>query len=203
MYLSILNTKEMKLTNLLHMYVDDFDSSDLANKRPSQATRRAAALAIVRGVLVENQLVTDDVVKQITIKHHASGEPFLYFPKTMSSLSLHISISHSGTWIACLISSSEKPACIDLEDLSITRKYLKLAEHYFSEPEIDFVREQGPLGFYKLWTAKEAISKVQGKGLSQVLQTSLQITHGNVASEDYNLSQSLTNDYICTVAEKK
>jgi len=203
MYLSILNSKELELMNLLHAYVDNFDCSDLATTRPSLTTRRAAALAMMRSMLVKNKLVTGDMVKQITIKHHASGEPFICFPKDMQNLPLHISISHSGAWIACLISSNEKPACIDLEDLSITRKYLKLAEHYFSEPEIDFVKQQGALGFYKLWTAKEAIAKVQGKGLSQVLQTSLHIIDGDVASEDYNLSQSLTNDYIYTVAEKK
>lgn len=71
------------------------------------------------------------------------------------------------------MSDREKPVCLDIENITINRPYQKLSASVFSEKENQFVLQAGQLGFYKLWSAKEAIAKCRGKGLSDALKIDL------------------------------
>src|SRR5690242_1095493 len=117
MYLSIYKIDDPKLINLLALHNNNLASCDFSLPI-SQFTRRSCALAIAKDLLIKNQLCSLENAKSVTIQHHTSGEPFLKLQNVDSPLPLHISISHSGSWLACLISPIEKAACIDLEDLS-------------------------------------------------------------------------------------
>jgi 4'-phosphopantetheinyl transferase len=193
---------EMKI--LLESYVDDFDHSDLLVARPHQNTRRACILALARDLLVKKLFFSLEEAKQVTIERYSSGEPYLKVPGREDS-GLHISISHSGLWMACLISTGGKSAGIDMEDLSLKRNFLNLARHFFSYEEYEYVKELGVLAFYKLWTAKEAIAKLRGKGLSEVLRIKLspgEVEAGHVSLEGcgYDLVRHATEAYIYTIA---
>ncbi len=201
------------MKDLLRSYVNAFDCSNLSLARHPQTTRRACALALARDLLIKNKILSAESTKQTTIQHYASGMPYLKIPTENNAqprtrpLALQISNSHSGAWIACLISEAEYPAGIDLEDLSIKRSYLKLAEHYFSVSEIEYVKRHGPEAFYKLWTAKEAIAKLQGKGLAEALKIQLDpvsLDSIMVCTESchYRLERQITQDYIYTIARK-
>lgn len=206
MHLSILkiNTQEMK--GLLKAHVVHCDDSDLTSGRPSLATRRACSLALARHLLVKHGLLEIERANRTTIQHDESGAPYLAAPEE-GRLKLQISISHSGPWSACLIAEGQKYIGLDLEDIHIQRNFLKLAEHYFSGEEIDYVRRCGGHAFYQLWTAKEAIAKLHGKGLSEALKIKLlpiKLDRGGMPFESpgYRLTQCATQDYIYTIAAR-
>lgn len=192
------------MRGLLEAHIVEFADIDVSNVRPSHAVRRACSLALARHLLIENQLLPITSANETTIQHEESGKPYLKFPKG-SHPDLQISISHSGQWCACLIAEGKQSVGLDLEDLHIPRSFLKLAEHYFSSEETECVRQYGKEAFYKLWTAKEAIAKQLGKGLSEVLKIKLIPTASDnnrvsFGSPGYRLSQHMTQDYIYTIA---
>lgn len=206
MYLSILKFGSNELSELFNTHCPSKSPKTLNNNRISQDVKRAAALAMTRDLLLSNKLLPKDLAKQTHIKHHESGEPFLYHP-TEKHLPLHISISHSGPWMACVISPSDIHACIDLEDLNQQRNHHIIADHYFDDQEKTFVKNSGIMAFYKIWTAKEAIAKFHGKGLSEALKTKLDLAFLDLAVLDYTqdniqLTQTLANDYFYTIAKR-
>ncbi|MBW8309788.1 MAG: 4'-phosphopantetheinyl transferase superfamily protein [Candidatus Paracaedibacteraceae bacterium] len=111
-------------------------------------------------------------IKDLEIRHEASGRPYLYSSKASVDLPL-ISISHSGTWIGVILSDPSTYATLDLEDMTLPRSHASLSNNFFSETEKNLVLAQGALGFLKLWTAKEAIAKWQGEGINFVLNVDL------------------------------
>ncbi len=110
-----------------------------------------------------------------------------------------------------------EPVGLDIEDLSLKRNFLNLAKHFFSMEEYEYVRKFGVMAFYKLWTAKEAIAKLRGRGLAEVLRIKLcprsvedgfarlegGLEVGLEGGEDlkgYTLERCVTADYIYTIA---
>ncbi|HNV83612.1 MAG TPA: 4'-phosphopantetheinyl transferase superfamily protein [Arenimonas sp.] len=82
---------------------------------------------------------------------------------------LHVSISHSGKWLAAAVSQS--PIGIDIEGYGKSRNWLAIARHIFSEDEIVHLEacESGELEqyFYLYWTMKESSAKQYGLGLKK------------------------------------
>lgn len=79
-----------------------------------------------------------------------------------------ISLSHSGKWVACAI--SEAPVGLDIEHCK-PRDYDTLARQICSVNEWrtfqSLPQKQRELWFYRLWTAKEALFKLDGAGLTR------------------------------------
>lgn len=95
-------------------------------------------------------------------EYNEFGKPFL------RGKSLHFSLSHCKTAVACAVSKSE--IGVDLETLRdfderITNRVLTPAELKLLESAKD-PKEL----FFKLWTQKEAVSKFEGVGLGLVLK---------------------------------
>jgi 4'-phosphopantetheinyl transferase len=151
----------------------EFDYSDLSTKRPCLQTRRVASLVLARHLLVQAEILSQEESKGLKIERKSSGSPYLTHPLYSKHLLPSISISHSGSWVACLLSSPQTPAAIDIEDTTIMRRYQELSEYAFSDEENQFVSHYGKLSFYRLWTAKESIAKCQEKGLSKALKIDL------------------------------
>lgn len=67
----------------------------------------------------------------------------------------YFNVTHSRGYVACIV--SDKPCGIDI------------AKRFFSKSEYEYIsdcpKEQGKRRFYEIWTAKEAYSKYEGKGL--------------------------------------
>ena len=92
------------------------------------------------------------------------GKPYLVeYPE------LHFSLSHSGTWVVCALSSS--PVGIDVEE--IKSMDLDNSAPYFTCSEHSDLLSKAPadrLGhFFNLWTAKESYVKMTGAGLKYPL----------------------------------
>ncbi|HBN22604.1 MAG TPA: hypothetical protein DD412_05140 [Holosporales bacterium] len=130
------------------------------SKRPSLSFRRAVVLALVRRLLIEEFHITLDQVSRVLIHREASGAPYLILPETSSLPSnFHISISHTGPWVAFILSDLKNPTTIDIEDSQKQRAFTEIASSIFSEQEQNYVERYGALGFYYLWGAKESLAK--------------------------------------------
>lgn len=217
--LSILRFDSLDLKTAVETYAPSFDPS-IFQENPrqfSRTTRRTAALALVRHLLITHHLIPASKVSLVTIQHRESGEPFLDMDMDMDldledldnqhSPALHISISHSGPWLACVLSPPDVRGCIDIEDRHKKRDYESIARRFFYPPEITCVQNQGSIGFYKIWTAKEALAKFHGQGLAHALSQNLNEPFLLGACLDYvqndiQLKTNITSEYIYTVAQK-
>lgn len=175
-----------------------FSIINIETNRPTLKIRRAAAQALMRSLLVKHYGFSKETSSSVEISRMASGKPYLKAPGIKDLPS--ISISHSGPWIACLVASPHVTASIDIEDLTKKRSTESIALHYFFPQEIDYVKTKGDLGFFQIWTAKEAISKCLGQGLGTVLNIDLShslrdnalISDVNYEDMSYALVQGLT-----------
>lgn len=204
MHLNIFNKHSPELRAVLARYVPGFDVESLAEARLSPVTRRKISLAIARCILFDEYQFTIEEVMATNILRLETGEPYLKVP---GENDLNISISHSGDWFACVISSQHEKTCIDIEDKSLNRKWQSIAKRYFSAIENQYVLKTGINGFYKLWTTKEALAKLAGKGLEKVLQTKMDQTFIEAESvyenEGVKIQHAQTDDYYYTIATKK
>ena len=193
--------------------INSNDFPEIKKVRPSLESRRALALALTRSLLTKQGFLSYEQAKKVEIHKLKSGEPFLKSPQRLKQVLPSISISHSGSWVGCLLFDKKIPSGLDIEDLTINRPYKQLSEYAFSKEENQFVSETGQLGFYQLWTAKEAIAKCNGKGLHYALHINLgfQLEHSlsnpviiaNIKNEGYHLCQQVVdNSLVVTLATK-
>ena len=90
------------------------------------------------------------------------GKPFL-----INIPELHFSLSHTGREVALVFSRS--PVGFDMEKSGRQTDFLTLAKRFFTATEVAAIvaagNDAGPC-FLELWTAKEAILKLEGTGIS-------------------------------------
>jgi len=116
------------------------------------------------------------------------GKPYV------EGLDINISLSHTEDIIVMGI--SEGVFGLDIEKIK-ERDYLKTAERFYTEKEIEKVREKGIKEFYRLWTMKEAHSKMKGKNLDT------RITEEKIKGEGYKIITHNLEDYLLTVVCSK
>ena len=101
--------------------------------------------------------------KQLEFSSNSYGKPFL-----VSNPYINFNISHSGCYIACVL--SDQPVGVDIEVIKPID--FKIAEKYFAPDETAYMMENNPtFRFYEIWTKKESRIKWEGKGLYQPLNT--------------------------------
>jgi 4'-phosphopantetheinyl transferase len=105
-----------------------------------------------------------------------SGQPDAHFdlaaepsgrPMVMGRPDIFISISHSRGTLACAATFAG-PLGIDLEIARPDRDLSGIAAFAFGPGERQRAAAEGPDGFYRIWTLREAIAKAEGVGLAQV-----------------------------------
>ena len=100
---------------------------------------------------------------------HPGGKPFF-----VNHPDLHFSLSHSGSEVA--IAFSRTPIGFDMEKKERHADFVSVARRFFSEAEtaqISAAGEHASSLFMDLWTAKEAILKLEGSGISGGLERAL------------------------------
>lgn len=181
--LYIVSMKSHDFPRFMSVFLPDrtVNLEEITGSRPSLALRRDVTLAAARSLLVEKGDISLPQIQEIRINHAPSGQPFLAImvqedgcPRLFPSLS----VSHSGFWVSCLIGEGTAEVGLDIEDMGqegrlSSRSYSDLADYAFSSTEIEFVRQYQEIGFYRIWTAKEAIAKCYGQGLDFALQLDL------------------------------
>lgn len=94
--------------------------------------------------------------RDLVVSTSATGKPFF------ENADLHFNVSHSGGVVVAAVSGS--PVGIDIEVPGRCRDFLEIARRFFHPDEAD--RCSGEDEFLRLWTAKEAMLKLAGTGLS-------------------------------------
>ena len=114
---------------------------------------------------------------------------------------LHVSISHSGDWIAAAVSVA--PIGIDIENFAKQRDFMAIARHVFSDAEVKVLEACKPLhlaqNFYLYWTLKESIAKQFGSGLKFEVSRS-QSAKPVPGSVQADILSWLCADYVLAVA---
>jgi len=86
------------------------------------------------------------------------GRPYLVDRPTFD-----FNISHSGDWVLCVI-GAERKVGVDVEQ---TGEFLEEVVDRFSQSEVSYIRERSGgdrvEAFYRIWTAKEAYLKADGR----------------------------------------
>jgi 4'-phosphopantetheinyl transferase len=92
-------------------------------------------------------------------------------PKICGAAAQHFNLSHCEGAVACAF-SHETEVGVDVECLD-RRAPIELAESHFAASECAWLGQQPEglrsIGFFRLWTLKEAYIKATGRGLSQRL----------------------------------
>lgn len=98
-----------------------------------------------------------------------AGKPYL------KNYPFYFSLSHSGSYVLCVLSRREVGADIQLQ-LPETNE--RLMQRFFTEEESFFCQqcasaEEKEDCFYRLWSCKEAYGKLTGKGLTGALPVNM------------------------------
>ncbi len=136
--------------------------------------------------LVHRLLATLDKAgtRSFLIHVSATGKPYL-----ADRPDLHISISHSGDWVACAVAGV--PVGVDIERIDRRRATSELIEEVCSDEEQRLIRRLSPARresfFTELWTLKEAWLKRHGAPLDvarmrAIKWSSVKAPEGNCAS---------------------
>ena len=88
-----------------------------------------------------------------------NGKPF--FADGPGDGHVDLSVSNSGDYWVCAVST--EPCGVDVQ-VEEDRDTDAIARRMFKPGELEYIRKEGPKGFYKLWTRREAYGKLTGKG---------------------------------------
>lgn len=94
----------------------------------------------------------------VSLTYDEKGKPHIY---VNGQDAIHFSLSHSGDYVACIV--SESICGIDIEKHS-DRPYEKILRRVCTESESGFITNVNE--FYNLWTLKEGVLKATGRGMS-------------------------------------
>lgn len=127
---------------------------------PADRDRWMRSRALLRMSLAQ-RLGVD--ARAIAFRCGPNGKPEL---QEQAAVPLRFNLSHSGDYVAVAISAEQ--VGVDLEQWEGSLPVIELAEHEFRPDESAAISESAEphLLFYRLWTAKEAVMKCTGFGLS-------------------------------------
>ncbi|MBD1379482.1 4'-phosphopantetheinyl transferase family protein [Metabacillus arenae] len=122
---------------------------------------------------------------KISFETNKFGKPFIM---TSDRLSVYFNLSHSGSWVVCVLGEVENGIDIQkIEDID-----MNVAQRFFSHEEyaalLELSEKERIDYFYHLWTLKESYIKAIGEGLSIPLNSFL------IQSTDANQYVSSTSN---------
>ena len=125
-------------------------------------------------------------IENPSILKNENGKPYI------ENDGVHFSLSHTHGLAVCVV--ADTPVGVDCEKIAprSDTDIQKFANRYFVENEIKLLKNSGntPLGFYKIWTGKEAVIKKRGSNMSDIKKI-------DVTQE--NLQIFLENGYIISI----
>lgn len=154
---------EIKIQNINELNIEEI-SKGVSIARLNRAAKFKNEIDRIRSISVEyllNSMVKEiypSVKLPLDIEYDEKGKPHSY----NNDEEIHFSLSHSGDYVACMI--SDKPCGIDIERHSKSRDYDKVAKRICTEEELTGINSK--TDFYNVWTLKESVLKAVGLGLS-------------------------------------
>ena len=133
----------------------------LAYSKPNKCTRAEMSAEGVR--LLRDLLERVGESTDVELAREPSGRPYIIGRKD-----LDFNVSHSESLVVCALSIGDGRVGVDTEPMRSTvpaERQKRFAEKYFSENEIKLF-ESIPSSFSRIWTAKEALLKRDGRGIT-------------------------------------
>jgi 4'-phosphopantetheinyl transferase len=173
-YLSVLTAQEL---NKASRYRQESDRKQFI-----------VARYLVRNILAKIGLLP---VAAIDFQYNEFNKPFVG--------GIEFNISHSGDYVVIAISS--QPIGIDVEVINYDFDYTSLIPTIFSEEETEYINQSKTIGFYTLWTRKEAILKATGEGLTDDIEEDNCLNNLQYRKEKkYFLTSFKIGNYIASLA---
>ncbi|MEA3362283.1 MAG: 4'-phosphopantetheinyl transferase superfamily protein [Thermodesulfobacteriota bacterium] len=136
----------------------------------------------------------------LRFRYNESGKPFL---DEEHNSALSFNLSHSGSWAIIAVTSGIDVG-IDSERIDPELNFQQLANHFFDLTEKNRLEKYSRIrqrrGFYRLWTEKEAILKMEGSGF-RGLKSEEQLSA--LPKHSYLKKVFLAPDYVSTVATNR
>jgi 4'-phosphopantetheinyl transferase len=145
-------------------WLNDLERARLA--RMGSALRRAQFLAGHRLARVMAAERSGHAAGDWNLLADADGAPLLRL-RSGAAATLHVSLAHSGEWVACAV--ADTPVGLDVEAETRARDLDALAAYTFAPEHVARLRALDGVGkaeaFYRFWTLAEAHGKHAGHGL--------------------------------------
>ena len=123
---------------------------------------RAAFVAGRSGLRRAASLYPGIPVTELLIETAPDGKPHF------SNAEIHFNLSHTDSTVAAVF--SESPVGIDIESRGRCRDFVGIARRFFHPSEaVAISKSRDEEQFLRLWTAKEAMLKLSGEGISRGL----------------------------------
>ena len=132
-----------------------------AIKNPKRRLESASALAAL-SILTKQYSSSPS----LDVLRDENGKPFF------KDADIPFSLAHSGDIsIAAICDEKDKSIGVDVEKILERQNCLQFAERFFNETEkSEFAKSNFSLNsFFRLWTRKEAVAKMTGLGVSEIL----------------------------------
>jgi 4'-phosphopantetheinyl transferase len=135
--------------------------------------------------------------KELVIKNSLFGKPFLSNPEKSK---ICFNLAHSGNMLLFAI-GKVKHVGIDVEKIEEKIDFKGISPMVFSfDEQLTLSLSMDPIHyFYALWTAKEAILKVSGRGFSYPVNQFSVVIH-NGTSHPSLIPEELTCGYSCSLS---
>lgn len=141
------------------LYVDNICAGGNENSKTESLSALWGLVSLAKKANVDLQ--------GLALARSENGKPYFKNSPWQFSIS-HTGDLRSGSF-ACALSDGR--VGIDIEaKMTTDEKAIKLAERFFSARELEFVKKAPRENFTKVWTAKEACTKILGVTLSEGLK---------------------------------
>lgn len=146
------------------------------------------------------------------------------FNQSTAKLELHINecvintcISHSHGFVGVALNLESEAFGFDLEKISLTRPFEKLAKHFYHTDEVILITSQPNTQsqantFFRIWTLKESLAKATGRPIAKLLSpnvfnelnlvslaASSQVVNTQTETFDLTLVHKKSTDWRCFV----
>lgn len=157
-----------KYLNQIDEFVDILSSDELIRASKFHFNKDKNWFIISRGLLrIFMNYYTAIPAAQIKFSFNNFGKPSL--PLAVNGTQLHFNLSHSKNFMSIAF-TNDNHIGIDVELMKPLKDHLEIAKRFFSVSEVEqllsFPADKIIDGFYSCWTAKEAVIKLSGEGLS-------------------------------------
>ena len=148
----------------VELFVFDLDHHPAHEELQPHLRRRAVGRRMLLHLLASGLGVLPE---DIELGRTNNGKPVLMSPQSP----LAFNVSYTRRWLAVAVAyGSDGQIGVDVETLDPTIDAIEVARHHFHASELAHLQSLAPadrpLVFYRFWTAKEAVLKALGTGLS-------------------------------------
>ena len=147
----------------------------------------------------KNEKVRREKTLSLYVKRKYVGEYYLNESGKPLSRDKYFNISHKDQYLVFVI--DEVPVGVDIEHLKPVKD--GLINFIASEEEKAYIKDEQ--SFYEIWTSKEAITKANGKGIKQKIDTIPSLPLNNIHAfeeKTYCNRTTLFKDYVITVSRE-